>query len=87
MHSITSSYESDGVSTDMMSIGQVGIVSEPFGSLCVGSFLMRTYSGWVVLDNPHSTYYLASMWQCGPNNACKVRILPVGELITIKIGI
>lgn len=86
MHSISCSYETDGISPNMMRIGQVGIVSQPFGGLCTGSYLMRTYSGWVVLNDPSSTYCLGSKWQSGPNNACKVKIVPEGAIITIKVG-
>jgi hypothetical protein len=62
-----------------MKIGEVGdIQGKDYSGL-----LLRTYSGWVHLNNPESTWSVPSLGKSGPN--FKVRVLKRGESFTVTI--
>jgi hypothetical protein len=61
---------------EQMKHGQIGkLVS---GTFYVGKYLLRTYSGFVLLEDPGVT------WTCFSAEV-RIELLPVGTLITLEI--
>lgn len=71
----------EAISTRRMVPGDIGeiISSQAHSLLLPGSFLLRTYSGFVLLNEPIRT------WDPG-SDLGMVQLLPPGSVLKIKIG-
>jgi hypothetical protein len=78
---IFKSTEPELVESSIMSMGDIAIVVRPLSSsLDIGEFLIRSFDGWMSLNNPRNTWDDTVTGSLG-----LVRILPPGTEIKITV--
>lgn len=82
IHKVELSSKRGPVDVHSMEIGDIAYIEEAgYEPEVVGEYIMKTYSEFVLLTNPQTTWDSKVSF-----NGYKVRILPKGTKITLTIG-